>query len=190
MLALVALGGCGSDAPKVKTYTTDRGGVFNDADVAFATDLIPHHAQALQLVDLTVGRELDSEIQALADQIRERRGLEIEELAGWLGSWDRPIPATARDHENAHSDDDSDSVLRADLPGMATAAELQELADSTGTAFEVRWLELMIQHHQGALSLAETERSTGVFKRAVRLAKSIETSLQREIDRMQELLRS
>jgi len=66
-VAGVALAGCGSnssDSPAATT-TAANGDVFNAADVSFATNMIPHHAQALQMVDLTIGRTLDPDIAAL-----------------------------------------------------------------------------------------------------------------------------
>ncbi len=70
VLSLVATG-CGSDAADgaddpTALRTASNGGVFNDADVEFATSMIPHHAQALEMVDLTVGRDLSPEVQAVA----------------------------------------------------------------------------------------------------------------------------
>ena len=73
----------------------------NDADVAFATDMIQHHAQALSMVDLTVDRTLDPEVQQLAEDIREAQGPEIETMSDWLQDWDEEILATMRDHSNA-----------------------------------------------------------------------------------------
>lgn len=73
--AALTLAGCGSDeqskgADQTSTSATDH----NDADVAFAGDMIQHHAQALAMVDLTVDRTLDPEVQRLADDIRAAQG--------------------------------------------------------------------------------------------------------------------
>ena len=73
----------------------------NDADVAFATDMIQHHAQALSMVDLTEGRTLDPEVKQLAEDIRATQAPEIEKMADWLQDWDEKVPATMRDHSNA-----------------------------------------------------------------------------------------
>jgi len=100
----LTLTACGNDEPandgSTKVSETDH----NDADVAFATDMIQHHAQALSMVDLTVDRTLDPEVQQLADDIREAQGPEIETMSDWLQEWDEEIPETMRDHSNAGHD--------------------------------------------------------------------------------------
>ena len=71
---------------------------FNTADVTFATDMIQHHAQALAMVDLTQGRTLSAATASLVEAIRDAQTPEIETMTGWLQRWDRPVPATVRDH--------------------------------------------------------------------------------------------
>ena len=95
------LSGCGDDSPGGDNDTGNARTDHNDADVAFASDMIQHHAQALAMVDLTVGRDLDPEVEALAEAIRAAQGPEIETMTDWLTEWDEPIPATVRDHVNA-----------------------------------------------------------------------------------------
>ena len=82
----VAISACGDDDSQdpAATRTATNGDVFNEADVRFASDMIQHHAQALAMVDLTVGRPLDAEVQDLADAIRDAQGPEIETMADWL----------------------------------------------------------------------------------------------------------
>src|SRR5829696_3177508 len=93
-LLLFTLTACGddSDSDAQAEQTASNGDVFNDADVEFATAMIPHHAQALAMVDLTRGRELSPELQKLTEDIQAAQGPEIEEMADWLTEWDKPIP--------------------------------------------------------------------------------------------------
>ena len=74
----LTLTACGNDEPASDTSAQVSETDHNDADVQFATDMIQHHAQALSMVDLTVDRTLDPEVQQLADDIREAQGPEIE----------------------------------------------------------------------------------------------------------------
>ncbi|GAA0985764.1 Methionine-rich peptide X [Nocardioides aquaticus] len=74
-----------------ETSTTEH----NDTDVAFASDMLQHHTQALDVVDLTQGRDLDLEVQQLADDIRAAQAPEIETFTGWLTDWDEAVPATS-----------------------------------------------------------------------------------------------
>ena len=171
----------------------------NDADVAFATDMIQHHAQALSMVDLTMDRPLDPEVEALAEQIRAAQAPEIEQMVDWLTSWGEEVPETVRDHSNAgHDMGDMDGMdmgddmggMDSDMPGMMSAADMDALASASDEEFQDMWLEMMIEHHEGAVQMAETEQSEGRFQDAVDLAGSIIDSQSEEIATMEDLLGS
>jgi uncharacterized protein (DUF305 family) len=187
LLLLMTVPGCGGDdaAAPAETRTAANGDVFNDADSRFASDMLQHHAQALAMVDLTVGRDLDPELAALAEEIRAAQGPEIQTFTEWLTAWDAPIPETVRDHAHAHGDG---STVDMEMPGMLTADEMDELEAASGGEFHRRWLELMIAHHEGAVEMAGDEVEDGAFEPAVDLAKSIEKSQGAEIDRMNAML--
>ncbi|MFE6510796.1 DUF305 domain-containing protein, partial [Nocardioides sp. NPDC057764] len=126
LAVLLTLSGCGGSeeakAPQKLSETE-----HNKADVAFATDMIQHHAQAMAMVDLTMDRTLDPEVQELADAIRAAQSPEIETMSSWLQEWGEEVPSTMRDHVNGghegHGDEESsmsDSMegMDADMPGM------------------------------------------------------------------------
>lgn len=195
-LALGAgLTACGDDtadaAGKAEVSTTEH----NDADVAFASDMITHHAQALSMVDLTLDRPLDPEVQALAEDIREAQAPEIETMADWLTSWGEDVPATMRDHVNGGHDmddmsDNMDGMDHDDMPGMMTADDIDELENAGDDQFQDMWLQMMIEHHEGAVEMAEAEQEDGRFKDAVDLAGRIVDAQTQEIDMMKDLLES
>lgn len=177
-MALV-LTGCSNDD------TESAGKGFNEADVSFATDMIQHHAQALQMVDLAMGRDLDPEVQQLADEIRAAQAPEIEQMVNWLQDWEQPVPETVRDHANAHGDGmDMDS----DMPGMMSNEDMQALEATAGPEFQPMWLEMMIEHHEGAIEMAEQEQENGEHRQAVALAENIASAQAEEIDAMKDLL--
>lgn len=187
VFALALLTACGSDdEPTPETHTASDGSKFNDADVTFATDMMQHHAQALSMVDMTQGRELDPEVAELVEGIRAAQAPEIEQMVDWLTQWDKPIPETSRDHANAHGDMEMD----ADMPGMMSADDMAKLEAASGADFQRMWLEMMIEHHEGAIEMAKTEQEQGVFGPAVELAESIATSQDTEITTMKDLLGS
>ncbi len=185
-MSLLALAGCGGDGDAA-TRTAPNGDVFNDADVSFATDMIPHHAQAMEMVDLTLGRDLSPEVAELAEGIRARQGAEIEQLVDWLTAWGEPVPETSRDHANAHGDGE---VEMGEMPGTLTEEEMSSLEAAQGAEFETRWLELMTEHHTGAVEMARTEQSSGAFGPATKLAAEIESDQRSEIETMEGLLPS
>ncbi len=209
-LTLVACGDSDDDssAEPGAAQTASNGDVFNDADVAFATDMVPHHAQAIEMVTLTQGRPLDPEVAALAEEIRAAQSPEVEQMVDWLTDWGVDVPETSLDHANAghadghsddHSDDDSgdaggmDGMDGADggaMPGMMSDQQMTELEESTDAEFQDRWLSMMVEHHTGAVEMARAEIEDGRFHGAISLAESIVASQQAEIDRMNALLDS
>lgn len=188
LLALGACGDDGDDGPEHAVRTAPNGAEFNDADSEFATDMIQHHAQALAMVDLTLGRRLDPEVRRLAEDIRMAQAPEIAQLTGWLTDWDRPVPETVRDHANAHGD--GHGAIDEDMPGMMSAEDMSALEAARGEEFRRLWLEMMVEHHQGAVEMARTEQDEGHFGPAVDLAEEIESAQEREIATMEELLGS
>ncbi len=193
MFTLAACGDESGTNDAQAKQTAPNGDVFNGTDVDFATAMIPHHAQALVMVDLTRGRNLSPEVRELTEDIRAAQAPEIEQMVSWLTVWDKPIPETMRDHANAEDhgmsghDMGDDST---DMPGMMTDEEMAELEAAQGEEFETMWLEMMIDHHKGAIEMAQDEQEHGIFTPAVKLARSIEVSQQAEIDHMKELLAS
>ncbi|CAB4932662.1 unannotated protein [freshwater metagenome] len=184
-------GSSGSSGSATEVSTTEH----NDADVAFASDMITHHAQALSMVDLTLDRTLDPEVQALAEDIRAAQGPEIETMADWLTKWGEEVPETMRDHANAGHDmddmsDNMDDMGHDDMPGMMTAEDMDALENASDAAFQDMWLEMMIEHHEGAVEMAETETEDGQYKDAVDLAGQIIDAQKKEIDTMNGLLDS
>ena len=186
-LTLAACGGDGSDTSSdttAQSSTTEH----NDADVAFATDMIQHHGQALSMVDLTADRPLDPAVQVLADDIRAAQAPEIEQMSGWLQEWGEEVPEAMSDHAGAGHDMGGDAEAMEDMPGMMAAADMAALEDASDAHFQDMWLEMMVEHHEGAVEMAEIQRSEGQYEPAVDLAGAIVTSQTAEIETMQELL--
>ncbi len=193
----VGLSACGSDDSGSDTTSQVSTTEHNDADVAFSSDMIQHHAQALAMVDLTLDRDLDPEVQQLAEAIRAAQGPEIETFSDWLTDWDEEVPETMRDHTNAGHDNDNTSGdmegmddSKNDMPGMMSADDMQGLEDASDADFRTMWLEMMVEHHEGAVEMAKTEIEDGQYKRAIDLANSIITSQTGEIETMKGLLGS
>ncbi len=179
----LTLAGCASSG------SASDGKGHNDADVDFAGDMIQHHAQALEMVDLTLGRELDPEVADLSEQIRAAQTPEIERMADWLEEWDEPVPPTSRDHANAHAEEHGESLeLDSDMPGMMSADEMAALEDASGEEFQDMWLEMMVDHHEGAVEMAENEVEDGQNAKAVSLAEDIIDAQEKEIATMKDLL--
>lgn len=185
---------CGNDDGPSSTVTEPSPTEHNDADVAFASDMLQHHAQALSMVDLTLERPLDPEVQELTEQIRAAQAPEIETFTDWLTEWDEEIPETVRDHSNAGHDmgDMGESMegLDTSMPGMMSAEDMTALADAPDREFQAMWLQMMIEHHAGAIEMAEAQTGDGQFQPALDLAEDIVASQTAEVEMMEGMLGS
>jgi len=183
---VLALTACGGDEPDEPTSSIPESEPFNQADVDFATDMIPHHAQALLMVDAAAPRDdLSPEMTELIEGIRTEQTGEIEQMTDWLEDWDQPIPDNPRDHGGMEDGHGGDMM---DMPGMASQEEMDALGDASGNHFEQMWLQMMIEHHEGAIEMAGEEVADGEFPDTVALAEEITTSQAAEIDRMEQML--
>lgn len=154
---------------------------FNDADVTFAQGMIPHHEQAIEMADIaldpTVGAS--AEVQALAEAIQAAQDPEIELMSGWLTAWGQPVQM---DTSGGHD--------MSSMEGVMTADEMDALGAAAGAEFDSMWLEMMIRHHQGAISMANAVKANGLNAQVVVLADAIITGQQAEITAMEGLLGS
>jgi uncharacterized protein (DUF305 family) len=148
----------------------------NAADVAFATDMIPHHRQAVMMAELAESRSDNPDVLELASAIRDAQDPEIETMSGWLEEWGEPVP------------EEMDSMDGMDMPGMMTEQQMADLEAAAGTGFDELFLESMIAHHTGAVQMAQTEQTDGQYAEAVDLAEQIEQSQTAEIETMEGLL--
>ncbi|MEU8007949.1 DUF305 domain-containing protein [Catellatospora sp. NPDC049111] len=151
-------------------------GAYNDADVAFAQAMIPHHQQAVRMAQLAPTRAADAEVKALAEQIRAAQDPEIATMTGWLQTWQRPTAMPG--HESGHQG----------MPGMMSDAQLAALQAASGREFDRMFSELMIAHHEGAIMMAQQEIANGANAAAKELAQQIVTAQQAEIATMKALL--
>ncbi|MFC7715811.1 DUF305 domain-containing protein [Nonomuraea recticatena] len=159
-------------APPATTATARPGASFNDADVMFAQNMILHHQQAVEMSDLAESRAADAEVKELAAKIKDAQEPEIQTMEGWLETWDEPMPSGGMHH---------------DMPGMMTAEDMKKLEDAKGAAFDRQFLRMMIAHHEGAIEMAKTEQKQGANDEAKKLAETIESSQQTEVEQMQKI---
>jgi len=152
----------------------------SDSDVSFAQQMIPHHQQAVEMANLALTRETSPEVKKLAEQIKAAQGPEIEMMSMWLQSWGAPM-----EMGEDHSGHDMGGM---DMSGMMSDDDMQALADAQGAEFDRMWLEMMIAHHQGAISMAEQVKGASSNADVTTLAGAVMTGQAEEIDTMQKLL--
>lgn len=170
--------GHGTSSSATATPDVSATNEFNDADVAFATEMIPHHRQAVEMAELAESRAETTAVKDLAEQIMGAQDPEIEKMSGWLSTWGKPVPEEMPGMDHSGS-----------MPGMMSADEMDQLTNASGAEFDQMFLTMMIAHHQGAITMAVTEQSSGRNPEAIALAEQIETAQTGEISTMQALLK-
>lgn len=183
--AAVVLAACGGD-DSAEQATADTAvpaeSTFNDADVAFAQGMIPHHSQAVEMATMALEQSSNPAILDLAAQIQEAQDPEIEQMRGWLAAWGQEeMTSDMEGMEGMEGMDDGSTE------GMMDETEMRALSEATGPTFDRQFVDLMIRHHQGAIAMANTvlDESTDPEVRA--LAEAVITAQEGEIDEMQAL---
>jgi uncharacterized protein (DUF305 family) len=147
----------------------------NDADTMFVQVMRPHHEQAVEMSDELLSKTgVSDEVRALATGITAAQGPEIEQLDRWADEWGI--------EEMPRMDHGTD--------GMMSDADMQELAAAEGTEAEQLFLRQMIEHHTGAIEMAQSEIDDGENPDAVEMAEGIVVTQEDEISRMRALVTS
>jgi uncharacterized protein (DUF305 family) len=193
LLLASTLAACGSDhsgstsgGPQSPTSAATATG--RAADVAFAQLMIPHHEQALDMARMAERQATSPDVKRLAAQIEAAQDPEIRTMKGWLSTWGAPeqMPgATSTDGGMDHSGHDMGGMTS---EGMMTAEDMAALESASGEAFDRTWLEMMIQHHEGAVVMAEQVLRTTSDAEVRTLAEAVVTGQRAEIAEMQKLL--
>ncbi|WP_285641878.1 DUF305 domain-containing protein [Lentzea sp. NBRC 102530] len=165
MLVLAACGGPANEAAPAGN---------NDADVTFAQGMVPHHEQALEMAKLVPSRSGDEKVRDLAQRIEKAQGPEITQLNGWLKEWGAE---SGKSHEGH------------DMTGMMSGDDMAKLEKASGAEFDRMWLEMMIEHHEGAVEMARKELADGKDENAKKLAQAVIDGQEKEISEMKELLK-
>jgi uncharacterized protein (DUF305 family) len=142
---------------------------YSAADISFAEMMIPHHEQAIDMSEIALTNSNSDEILALAQETKAAQAPEIELMKSWTG-------VSASTHIGHMMD------------GMLSVSQIQQLRDSEGATFDRLFLEGMIAHHQGAITMAQTVIGSE-NKEVAALAAAIIEAQEKEIAFMKELIK-
>lgn len=160
------------------------------ADIGFAQDMAVHHHQAVEMSELAILRGGD-EVKLWGARIQGIQLQEIGRFFGWLDIWNQPHIATEpmawmhdfhqtevpqplsteyshHHHANHHSNHHQEMDIVVAM-GMATPAEMNQLRELEGDAFDILFLQLMIRHHQGGVLMAQA----GIEKAATYVVRNV-----------------
>ncbi|MFJ9324046.1 DUF305 domain-containing protein [Streptomyces globisporus] len=146
----------------------------NSADFRYAQMMIEHHGQALVMTELAPERASQSTVKRLAERIAAGQKPEIGAMEGWL-------KRNGGDKHKQHHD-------HSGMPGMATEAQLEKLRGAEGKTFDKLFLELMITHHQGAITMATEALTEGNDIFVEEMASDVVAQQTVEINRMRGMM--
>jgi uncharacterized protein (DUF305 family) len=153
------------------------------ADIKFMQGMIGHHAQAIEMAALVPSRSSSEDLRKLAQRIDVSQRDEINMMDGWLKDRAQFVP-------NGHEHNMSGGAAL--MPGMLTPEEMAALAAATGAEFDRLFLEGMIKHHFGAITMVQDLFATpgaGQDPTIYSYASDVDADQHMEIDRMGAMLK-
>jgi uncharacterized protein (DUF305 family) len=151
------------------------------ADVKFMQGMIGHHAQAVEMVALIADRTANEDLKRMGLRIQVSQEDEMNMMRTWLAVRGEKIPGPHSHHEPGGF-----------MPGMLTAEEMTQLANAKGKEFDRLFLQGMIKHHAGAITMVDELFKTpgaGQDGEIYAFASDVDSDQRMEIDRMGLMLR-
>jgi len=176
----------GAPGQSSRTYSADEldaveGVSYVEADVRFMQGMIPHHAQALEMTALVRQHATTAAVQQMALRMEISQRDEIALMETWLREHGEPIQMPGMGGMGGmHM-----------MPGMLTPEQMETLKNARGVDFDRYFLEYMIQHHQGAISMvADLFNTSGAAQESTvfKFAEDVDGDQLMEIERMQGIL--
>lgn len=130
--------------------TASGGSRYTEADVSFMKGMIAHHAQAVLIAGWTPTHDASPSLKALCERIVVGQKDEIAFMQNWLRDRHQEVPSG--DPSHSHMPGMDHQMM---MPGMLTAEQLDQLDHARGVEFDKLFLQGMIQHHQGALTMVK-----------------------------------
>ena len=198
-VAAAVLAGCSSDdgemnmpgmsssdtpASSSSEASAEASAEFNDADVTFVEGMYPHHAQAVEMASLVDGRTENAQVIELAQAIEAVQAPEMEQMNALLTAWGQPAASA----DMGGMDMGGMDMGSGGMTGMMSQEDMDMLSTANGAEFDSMWLTMMIEHHKGAIEMAQIELADGSNADAKELASTIVDAQQSEISTMESLL--
>jgi len=142
--------------------------------------MIPHHAQAAEMANMANSQATNPKLKKLATAMMATQQPELKSMSDQMTRWGMPVPTMGNGHDmgsmgrSQQWDDDQRPDGR---PGQAR-----------GAGFDRMWLEMMIEHHQGAVAVARTELAQGSNPDSKKLARFIVDAQSAEITQMSSMM--
>ena len=147
----------------------------NELDVAFLSNMIPHHQQAIDMSDDILAAEgMSPQVRDLAQRIKDGQSREIETMRQWMINWGQ------------------EEIMRAHAGhismGMISVQQMNQLTSSTGAGKEDLYLRFMYMHHKGALATLNNLQKNGGYQPLADLAQTMFDIQTAEMGEMVDML--
>jgi uncharacterized protein (DUF305 family) len=162
--------------------------IANEGDVHFMKGMIPHHAQAVLIAGWAPSHGARDDLQRLCERIVVAQRDEITMMQNWLRSKGQEVPAADAKGMKMNMDGMMQDML---MPGMLTDDQVKELDAARGSQFDRLFLQAMIKHHLGAISMVEDlEKVDGARQdeTVFRFSQDVFADQTTEIERMEKML--
>ena len=185
MLAVIVAAACATTTRQGPSPRVVATAPFTAADVHFMTGMIGHHAQAVLIAGWAPSHAASAAVRALCERIVVGQRDEIVLMQRWLGERHEPVPEVDPAHVTMPGMETSM------MPGMLTPDQLAQLDSARGREFDRLFLQFMIQHHQGAITMVNQlfgSQGGGEEEIVYRFASDVYADQTTEIDRMNRML--
>ncbi len=137
-------------------------------EVMFLKEMIPHHQSAVEMAKLIPANTKRPELIKLDKEITSSQNSEIAQMTGWLKSWHNETPGSMEK-----------------MPGMdKMMGEMKTLEKAKGAEFDRMFLQMMIPHHEGAVSMSQLVGKRTERPELRKLAQDITKAQKAEIAEM------
>lgn len=140
-------------------------------DLQFIDTMIAHHQGAIDMAQVAEKQATHEELKQLARKIVEDQQNEIKQMQGWKQQWyaGKGDAMNMEMHGMGHS-----------MRGMS----MDRLGAAKGDAFDAMFIDMMIPHHEGAITMARDALKKAQHKEIKDMARNIIDAQKKEIDQM------
>ncbi|MBD2106818.1 DUF305 domain-containing protein [Nodosilinea sp. FACHB-13] len=161
-------------------HAMDLGPADATYDLRFIDGMIPHHEGAVVMAEAALENSQRPEIRQLAEDIIAAQQVEIAQMQEWRAAWYPDAPAEPVMY---HAEMKHDMAMSEE---MISAMRMDMDLGGADDEFDLRFIDAMIPHHEGAVAMAEDLKGKSSRPELLTLADEIITSQQAEIDQMQQ----
>jgi len=133
-------------------------------DLLFIDSMIMHHQGAVDMAKDAQQKAEHAELKQMADDIIKSQSAEIKQMQAWRQAWYPNAPKTG---------------------GLGMSMGTMQIANDATKPFDLRFIEAMIPHHEGAITMAKEAQARAQHQEIKTLSNNIIAAQQKEIAQMQ-----